>query len=258
MRSSLAGRKVLVVGAGTRASDDPDAPVGNGRAIAITAGRAGATVACGHRRGLGALHRRPRRGRRGDGAACSPPTSPTPAPAPPSSTEPSRRWPASTASCSTSASGAGMGMTGTTPEQWDRVFAVNVRAHFLLAGAALGVMPEGSAIVFISSIAGLTAGTRIPPTTLEVGAARALPPDRGRGRPQGHPRQHRRSGPHRHAAGPGRHRWSALPRQGPRAPRAPGHRVGGGGAGGVPPQRRRQLHHEPAAVVDGGITGCRG
>ena len=33
--------------------------------------------------------------------------------------------------------GAGMGMGGTTAEQWDAVFAVNVRSHFLLAGAAL-------------------------------------------------------------------------------------------------------------------------
>ncbi|MET0903792.1 MAG: oxidoreductase, partial [Acidimicrobiales bacterium] len=44
--SELVGRKVLVVGAGTQASDDPDAPMGNGRAIAVVAGRAGATVAC--------------------------------------------------------------------------------------------------------------------------------------------------------------------------------------------------------------------
>ena len=58
--------------------------------------------------------------------------------------------------------GAGLGMTGTTAEQWDQVFAVNVRSHFLLAGAALQTMGEGGSIVFISSIAGLTAGTRIP------------------------------------------------------------------------------------------------
>ena len=58
--------------------------------------------------------------------------------------------------------GAGMGMQGTTPEQWDAVFAVNVRSHFLLAAAALEVMPEGGAIVFISSIAGLTPGQPHP------------------------------------------------------------------------------------------------
>jgi NAD(P)-dependent dehydrogenase (short-subunit alcohol dehydrogenase family) len=58
--------------------------------------------------------------------------------------------------------GAGMGLAGTTPQQWDTVFAVNVRSHFLLAAAALPRMPEGGAIVFISSIAGLTPGSRIP------------------------------------------------------------------------------------------------
>jgi NAD(P)-dependent dehydrogenase (short-subunit alcohol dehydrogenase family) len=42
------------------------------------------------------------------------------------------------------------------------VQSVNVRAHFLLCRAALPVMEAGSAIVLISSIAGLVAGTRIP------------------------------------------------------------------------------------------------
>ena len=56
MSGALAGRRVLVVGAGTRAIDDPDAPIGNGRAIAVVAGRAGADR---H------LCRRRRRGRRG-------------------------------------------------------------------------------------------------------------------------------------------------------------------------------------------------
>ena len=162
MSATLAGRKVLVVGAGTQASDDPDAPVGNGRAIAVTAGRAGAVVTCGDINTESAAITAALVEAEGatahvltvdvtDAAACA---------------------------CLIEAAaaamdgldglvlnvgiGAGMGMTGTTPEQWDRVFAVNVRAHFLLAGAALGVMPEGGAIVFISSIAGLTAGSRIP------------------------------------------------------------------------------------------------
>jgi len=41
----LNNRKVVVVGAGTRPSDDPDAPVGNGRAIAVACAREGARVA---------------------------------------------------------------------------------------------------------------------------------------------------------------------------------------------------------------------
>ena len=48
-RGRLAGRRILVVGAGTRPSGDPDAPVGNGRATAILAAREGARVACADR-----------------------------------------------------------------------------------------------------------------------------------------------------------------------------------------------------------------
>ena len=45
-RGRLTGRRVLVVGAGTRPSDDPQAPIGNGRAISVLAAREGATVVC--------------------------------------------------------------------------------------------------------------------------------------------------------------------------------------------------------------------
>src|SRR5438270_13341695 len=49
MAKRLPGRRVLVVGAGTRSSDDPDAPMGNGRAISVLAAREGAIVACADR-----------------------------------------------------------------------------------------------------------------------------------------------------------------------------------------------------------------
>jgi NAD(P)-dependent dehydrogenase (short-subunit alcohol dehydrogenase family) len=58
--------------------------------------------------------------------------------------------------------GLGRGLADTTVEEWDLVQSVNVRSHFLTARAALPLMNEGSAIVFISSIAGIVAGTRIP------------------------------------------------------------------------------------------------
>jgi NAD(P)-dependent dehydrogenase (short-subunit alcohol dehydrogenase family) len=53
-------------------------------------------------------------------------------------------------------------MAGTTAAQWDQTFAVNTRAHFLVAAAALNVLEPGSAIVFISSAASLRAATEIP------------------------------------------------------------------------------------------------
>jgi NAD(P)-dependent dehydrogenase (short-subunit alcohol dehydrogenase family) len=158
----LSGRRVLVVGAGTRPSDDPDAPVGNGRAIAIVAGREGATVTCADLDSAAATATAELVA--AEGATSHVLTADV-------------SDPAACAEVVESAAavmggldglvcnigiGAGSGVRGTTAEQWDAVFAVNVRAHFLLAQAAMGVMPEGSAIVFISSIAGLTAGTRIP------------------------------------------------------------------------------------------------
>jgi len=61
--------------------------------------------------------------------------------------------------------GIGMGsggLAGVTAEQWDLAFAVNVRAQFLLLQAAFPVLAEGSAVVLISSIAGLKPGSNLP------------------------------------------------------------------------------------------------
>jgi NAD(P)-dependent dehydrogenase (short-subunit alcohol dehydrogenase family) len=159
---ALAGRKVLVVGAGTRPSPDDDGPVGNGRAIAVVAGRAGATVACADIDGDAAAFTAALVEAEGatafvltadvaDAEACARVIA-----------EAEEAMGGLDGLVCNVGIGAGMGMSGTTPEQWDAVFSVNVRSHFLLAAAALPRMPEGGSIVFISSIAGLTAGTRIP------------------------------------------------------------------------------------------------
>jgi NAD(P)-dependent dehydrogenase (short-subunit alcohol dehydrogenase family) len=160
--SELSGRRVLVVGAGTRPSDDPDAPVGNGRAIAVAAGRAGAIVACADLDTAAATATAELVA--AEGATAYVLTADV--------SDPDACGELIESAVAVMGGldglvlnvgiGAGIGMTGTTAAQWDSVFAVNVRAHFLLAGAALPVMPEGGSIVFISSIAGLTAGTRIP------------------------------------------------------------------------------------------------
>jgi len=162
MTARLEGRRVLVVGAGTRPSKEPDAPVGNGRAISVLAAREGAAVACADidrdsaeqtaalvraeggraevivgdvtveddcarivdeaERGLGGL----------DGLVCN------------------------------VGIGLGRDLADTSVAEWDAVHAVNVRGHFLLCRAALPRMEAGAAIVFISSVAGLKPGTRIP------------------------------------------------------------------------------------------------
>jgi NAD(P)-dependent dehydrogenase (short-subunit alcohol dehydrogenase family) len=58
--------------------------------------------------------------------------------------------------------GAGQWLGSTSAEEWDAVFAVNVRSHFLTARAALPHLDDGSSLVFVSSVAGLKPGSRIP------------------------------------------------------------------------------------------------
>jgi NAD(P)-dependent dehydrogenase (short-subunit alcohol dehydrogenase family) len=58
--------------------------------------------------------------------------------------------------------GRGAGLAGTTAADWDGVFAVNLRGHFLVAREAAPHLPEGGAFVFVSSLAGLKPGSRSP------------------------------------------------------------------------------------------------
>jgi NAD(P)-dependent dehydrogenase (short-subunit alcohol dehydrogenase family) len=58
--------------------------------------------------------------------------------------------------------GFGMGVAGTSPDDWDRTFALNLRAHFMVVKRALVALPDNSSIVFIGSVAGLRPGSRIP------------------------------------------------------------------------------------------------
>jgi NAD(P)-dependent dehydrogenase (short-subunit alcohol dehydrogenase family) len=158
----LPGRRILVVGAGTRDSEDPEAPVGNGRAISVLAAREGATVACAdvnraaaeQTAALVEAEGATARVIEGDVTA----------------SDVCARIVEDACSalggldgvvCNVGI-GLGRGLVDTTIDEWDLVHAVNVRSHFLVCRAALPLMEEGGAIVLISSVAGVVAGTRIP------------------------------------------------------------------------------------------------
>jgi NAD(P)-dependent dehydrogenase (short-subunit alcohol dehydrogenase family) len=159
----LAGRTVLVVGAGTQPSDDDDAPVGNGRAIAVTAAREGARVVCVDRDRGAAEHTAGLVEAEGGAAAV---------------VEADVRAEDDCTSLVAAAVdagggalhgvvlnvgiGRGVGLAGTTGADWDGVFAVNLRGHFLVAREAAPHLPEGGAFVFVSSLAGLKPGSRSP------------------------------------------------------------------------------------------------
>jgi NAD(P)-dependent dehydrogenase (short-subunit alcohol dehydrogenase family) len=168
-RGRLTGRRVLVVGAGTRPSPEPDPPLGNGRAISVLAAREGAAVACADRdvdaaEATAALVRAEHAQGPGNGGQAAVVLADVAAPD------------ACAAVVTDSAAalggldgvvlnvgiGLGRGMAGTSAAQWDQTFAVNTRAHFLVAAAALDALEPGAAIVFVSSAASLRAATGIP------------------------------------------------------------------------------------------------
>ncbi len=155
----LEGRRVLVVGAGTQRSDDPDPPVGNGRAIAVLAAREGAAVVCADRDRDAAEETAAWVQREGGtaGVVVADVTSED-----------------DCAAMLEAAGndvdglvlnvgiGRGMGLRGTSAQDWDRTFEANLRGHFLVTREALPRLGEGAAIVFVSSVAGLRPGSRIP------------------------------------------------------------------------------------------------
>ena len=161
-RGRLAGRRILVVGAGTRPSPDPDPPLGNGRAITILAAREGASVACADKdRGAAEVTAGLARAEGSRAEVIVADVSD----------------PAACAAVVTQAAAAlggldglvlnvgfalGRGITGTTAQEWDATFAVNTRAHFLVSAAALPVLAPQSSIVYISSAASLRAATGAP------------------------------------------------------------------------------------------------
>jgi NAD(P)-dependent dehydrogenase (short-subunit alcohol dehydrogenase family) len=160
--ASLANRKVLVVGGGTRRSDDPDAPPGNGRAIAVAAAREGAAVAVTDIDGDAARVTAELAAAAGASAHHAVVDA-----ASSSCGEEAVGWAIETLGgldgvVLNVGIGVGRGLDETTADDWDRAFAVNVRSHFLTLQAALPRMPEGASTVLISSIAGLRPGSGIP------------------------------------------------------------------------------------------------
>lgn len=158
----LEGRKILVVGAGTATHEIPDAPVGNGRAISILAARAGATVVCADRdrdaAGETAAQIRDEGGHAqvvvadvSDREACAAMVA-----------EANDLLDGLDGLVLNVGIGSGVWLEGTTDEDWDRVFDVNLHAHFVACRAAMPLLADDSSIVFISSLAGIRPGSRIP------------------------------------------------------------------------------------------------
>jgi NAD(P)-dependent dehydrogenase (short-subunit alcohol dehydrogenase family) len=158
----LEGRRVLVVGAGTRRTDDPDAPIGNGRAISVLAARESAAVACADVDRVAAAETVALiEGEGGQAVAIA---------ADASNPDQCAEMVSSAAESLGGLDGVvmnvgigvGAGLGGTSIEDWDHALAVNLRAHFLVCKSALLVLADGGSLVFIGSVAGLRAGSGSP------------------------------------------------------------------------------------------------
>jgi len=157
----LGGKRILVVGAGTQSSDDEDAPVGNGRAISVLAAREGAEVICADRDAKAADETAQWIAKEGGEASVLV--------ADVSSEDECHGLIESVVSSRpldglvlNVGIGRGGGLAGTSAQDWDMTFAVNLRAQFLLSREAVPRMSEGGAVVYISSVAGLKPGSRLP------------------------------------------------------------------------------------------------
>ncbi|GGX79569.1 SDR family NAD(P)-dependent oxidoreductase [Streptomyces anandii] len=158
----LTGRNVLVIGAGTRPSDDPRAPVGNGRAVAVLAAREGASVACADISPTAAAATAALVGE--EGARGLPLVGDATDPGQTSAVVAGalRELGKLDGLVVNVGIGLGAGLSDTSPQQWERVLSVNLSAPFLAAKYALPALADGGSIVFVGSVAGLRAATNSP------------------------------------------------------------------------------------------------
>ncbi|MFF0815002.1 SDR family NAD(P)-dependent oxidoreductase [Rhodococcus sp. NPDC003318] len=172
-RGRLHGRRILVVGGGQAAHGDDDLP-GNGRAISILAGREGAAVVVADR-DLGSAEETARRVHAegvqayavgGDATVEADVT----------------RMVQEAHDLMGGLDGlvmnvgidAGHHLENTSVEQWDHVFAVNARSHFLGVKHGLPLMGPGGSAVLVSSTSAFSASGAVPAMSASKASLNAL------------------------------------------------------------------------------------
>lgn len=162
-RGRLKGRRILVVGGGQMDIGEPDTPVGNGRAMSILFAREGAAVAVVDRNEDSAIATVSLIEKENNESFAIE--------ADVTNEEDVRRMideavkglgDLDGVALNVGIGAGGPWLEGTTLESWNKVVAINLTSHMLTMKYALPHMREGSAAVFISSIAGMTAGSRLP------------------------------------------------------------------------------------------------
>lgn len=159
-RGRLEGRRILIIGGGQDSRGEVDPPIGNGRAMAILFSREGANVAVADR-DTESAEETCRLAARGSAIALGGDMADAAAPEHVVQ-EAANRLGSLDGLVYNVGIALGMTLEGTRPQDWDTTFAVNLRAAMLAAKAALPRLSDGGSIVFISSIASLKPGSRMP------------------------------------------------------------------------------------------------
>jgi NAD(P)-dependent dehydrogenase (short-subunit alcohol dehydrogenase family) len=152
----LAGRRILVVGGGQQTYGVEDAPIGNGRAIAITCAREGASVAVADIDSAAAEETAELVRSQAGGAVASLAGDASDEQAVVGMLDETEKALGGVDGLVLNVGiAAGIGLQNTSAEDWDRVMAVNLRGHFLALKHALPRMGEGGSAVLIGSVAGM-------------------------------------------------------------------------------------------------------
>lgn len=156
----LEGRKILVVGGGQIDFDDNPAPMGNGRAISILCAREGAQVCVADRNLASATQTVDQIGMNAHAIRANVAYESEIAAMIDESI-------ATMGGLDGIVLNVGIGsrtlqLANVTTKEWDTIFAVNTRAHALAMKHALPMLPNGAAVVFISSISSLRSFSQMP------------------------------------------------------------------------------------------------
>lgn len=171
----LAGRRLLVIGGGQQDYGQPDPPIGIGRAICVLAAREGAHVAVADLDPNAARSTVEHIIAVGGIAFAFAGDASDPAHVDRIVDDAAAALGGLDALAINTGIAAGVGLTGTTPADWQRVFDVNVHAHFLALRAALPVIEPGGAITLTSSTAArIVSSTDIPAYTTSKAALSGL------------------------------------------------------------------------------------
>jgi len=162
-RGRLAGRRILIVGGGQQVVDADTDPVGNGRAMSLLFAREGAHVAIADRH-LDAAEATAALVRAEGGVALTIQADIG------VEADVARMVDEAVAGLggldglilNVSVGIGGLGLAGVKSDEWDKVLGVNLRGPMLCCRQALPRLENGASIVFISSIAGQIAGSRLP------------------------------------------------------------------------------------------------